>query len=199
MIKAIPRRWRVLSGVNNWQNLLSPLDIDLRSYLLHYGAMAEATYDTFNSERLSKYTGCSRYARRNLFSRVGLVKGNLFKYEAVKYIYATSRIPVPECYIVKSLSGEGLYEDSNWMAYIAVASNEGKIALGRRDILVAWRGSIQPTEWVKDLDFPLVSASPIVGKAGDCAKVHKGFLSVYTSSYPDSRFNKTSARQQVVT
>ncbi|KAK6134890.1 hypothetical protein DH2020_031374 [Rehmannia glutinosa] len=106
IIKSIPKRWRLLSGQNNWQNLLKPLDSDLQQYVIHYGAMAQATYDTFNSNRRSKFAGSSRYSRRNLFSRVGLVKGNPFKYEAVKYIYATSNICVPESFIVKSLSAK---------------------------------------------------------------------------------------------
>ncbi|PIN18332.1 putative lipase [Handroanthus impetiginosus] len=160
--------------------------------------MAQATYDTFNSERLSKYAGSSRYSRRNLFSRVGLAKGNPFKYEAVKYIYATSSIRVPEAFILKPLPDDSWCRESNWMGYVAVATDEGKITLGRRDILVAWRGTIEPIEWVKDLDFPLVSASELVGRSGDNANVHKGFLSIYTSYNQHSTFNKTSARDQVI-
>ncbi|KAL3821005.1 hypothetical protein ACJIZ3_006910 [Penstemon smallii] len=194
----IPQRWRLLSGENNWQNLLSPLDNDLKQYINHYGAMAQATYDTFNMERNSKYTGCSRYSRRNLFSRVGLVNGNPFKYEAVKYIYATSSISVPESFLLKSMSHDAWLEESNWIGYVAVATDEGKIALGRRDILVVWRGTIQPIEWVKDFDFPLVPASKIIGTDGENAYVHKGFLSVYTSDNERSKFNKTSARDQVL-
>ncbi|KAI3457305.1 hypothetical protein Pfo_013968 [Paulownia fortunei] len=198
MIKGIPQRWRLLSGQNNWQNLLNPLDSDLQQYIIHYGAMAQATYDTFNSERQSKYAGTSRYSRMNIFSRVGLGKGNPFKYEAVKYIYATSNIGVPEAFILKSLSDDAWCKDSNWMGYVAVATDEGKITLGRRDILVAWRGTIEPFEWVKNLDFPLVSASKIVGRSSDNAKVHQGFLSIYTSDNQQSKFNKTSARDQVL-
>lgn len=67
MIKSIPQKWRLLSGQNNWKDLLNPLDADLRQYILHYGARAQATYDTFNTEKSSKFAGSSRYARRNLF------------------------------------------------------------------------------------------------------------------------------------
>ncbi|XP_075477621.1 phospholipase A1-IIgamma-like [Primulina tabacum] len=198
MIKNISQKWRLLSGQNNWKGLLNPLDADLRRYILHYGARAQATYDTFNSEKTSKFAGTSRYARRNLFSRVGLEKGNPFKYEPVKYIYATSKIGVSESFIVKSLSDEAWCADSNWMGYVAVATDEGKLALGRRDILVAWRGTIELGEWVKDFDFPLVPASTIVGNAADDAKVHKGVLSIYTSDDPSSKFSNTSARDQVI-
>ncbi|GFP79524.1 phospholipase a1-iigamma [Phtheirospermum japonicum] len=184
MIKAgVAERWRELSGRNNWQNLLKPLDIDLQQYILHYGAMAQATYDTFNSEKLSKYAGSSRYSRKNLFSRVGLVEANPFKYEA---------------FIVKSSCDEAWCKDSNWMGYVAVATDEGKIVLGRRDILVAWRGTIEQAEWAKDFDFPLVPASEVLGRVSDRARVHRGVLSIYTSRNERSKFNKTSARDQVL-
>ncbi|KZV48660.1 hypothetical protein F511_10346 [Dorcoceras hygrometricum] len=198
MIKSIPKRWRLLSGQNNWKGLLNPLDADLRRYILHYGARAQATYDTFNTEKDSKFAGSSRYARRNLFSRVGLEKGNPFKYRTVKYIYATSKIGVSEAFILRSLSSEAWCTDSNWMGYVAVATDEGKLELGRRDILVAWRGTVELGEWVKDFDFPLVPASMIVGKSADNAQVHKGVLSIYISDDPSSKYNKTSARDQVI-
>ncbi|XP_051141488.1 phospholipase A1-IIgamma-like [Andrographis paniculata] len=199
MITDISRRWRVLSGLNNWQNLLNPLDGDLQSYLLHYGSMAQATYDAFNSEKRSKYGGSCRYAKNNLFSKVGLVKANPFKYKAVKYIYATADIEVPKSFILKPLRHKAAWcGKSNWMGYVAVATDEGKIALGRRDILVAWRGTIMPVEWAKDFEFPLVSASTIFGKACGDAKVHQGVVSLYTSFDPNSNLNKTSARDQVL-
>ncbi|KAK6157264.1 hypothetical protein DH2020_011512 [Rehmannia glutinosa] len=84
------------------------------------------------------------------------------------------------------------------MGYVVVATDEGKIALGRRDILVAWRGTIELAEWVKDLDFPLASAAEIVGRVSGNARVHEGYLSIYTSDNRESKFNKTSARDQVL-
>ncbi|KAI9079035.1 hypothetical protein K1719_038987 [Acacia pycnantha] len=49
---SIARRWRVLSGKDNWKNLLNPLDIDLRRSIIHYGERTQATYDTFIREKL---------------------------------------------------------------------------------------------------------------------------------------------------
>ncbi|KAL0444057.1 UNVERIFIED_CONTAM: Phospholipase A1-IIgamma [Sesamum latifolium] len=195
-----PQRWRVLSGETKWENLLDPLDSDLQKYLIHYGAMAQATNDTFDLDLLSKYVGDSKFSRKNMLSRVGLVKGNPYKYKVVKFIYATSGISVPQSYILKPSSDDAWLKDSNWMGYIAVATDEGKAALGRRDILVAWRGTISLMEWMKDFDYPLVPASKILGERGgnNNAMVHHGFLSVYTSTKPNSRFNKTSARDQVL-
>ncbi|KAI3439886.1 Phospholipase A1 [Psidium guajava] len=215
MLKKIPERWRELSGQNNWKNLLDPLDLDLRRYLIHYGERAQATYDTFNDEVRSKYAGGSRYCPKDLFSKVGLSIANPFEYTATKYFYATSSIKVPECFILSSLSREAWNKESNWMGYVAVATDAGKAALGRRDILVAWRGTIQILEWADDFDFPLTPATKILGDtdsdadpAADQAaddvdniipKVHSGFLSIYTSKDPRSEFNKSCAREQVLT
>lgn len=202
-----------MSGQNNWKNLLDPLDLDLRRYIIHYGERASATYDTFNNEVKSKYAGDSRYGLKDLFSKVGLSVANPFEYTATKYFYATSSIRVPDCFILRSLSREAWNKESNWMGYVAVATDEGKAALGRRDILVAWRGTIQILEWASDFDFPLTPATKILGgtasdagaAAGAAAddvdniipKVHSGFLSIYTSDDPRSEFNKSSAREQV--
>ncbi|CAL5438585.1 unnamed protein product [Camellia sinensis] len=54
----------VLSGEDNWKGLLDPLDIDLRQQIIHYGEMAQATYDNFISNKLSKYAGSNRYAKQ---------------------------------------------------------------------------------------------------------------------------------------
>ncbi|GAV60140.1 Lipase_3 domain-containing protein [Cephalotus follicularis] len=99
---------------------------------------------------------------------------------------------------MKSLSTEAWCKESNWMGYVAVATDEGKAALGRRDIVISWRGSIKASEWIDNFDFLLVSASPIFHESGD-PKVHGGWLSIYTSDDPRSAFNKTSARHQVLT
>jgi hypothetical protein len=76
----------------------------------------------------------------------------------------------------------------------------GKAALGRRDIVVAWRGTIQDSEWVKNFDFAKDPAPLIFG--GDSrVELHKGFYSLYTSENPDLQFSdaSSSVRNQVIT
>lgn len=194
----IAEKWRILSGENNWESLLDPLDIDLRRYIVHYGDMAQATYDSFNSEKVSRFAGSSRYAKRDFFSRVGMEKSNNpFRYRVTKFLYATSVIGVPEIFIVKSACREAWSKESNWMGYVAVATDEGKAALGRRDIVVAWRGTVQALEWVDNFEFKLVSASGILGDEAGDPKVHEGWYSIYTSADPRSQFCTISARDQV--
>ncbi|XP_020547949.1 phospholipase A1-IIgamma isoform X2 [Sesamum indicum] len=194
----IAKRWKLLSGTNQWEGLLDPLDLDLRRYIIHYGEMAQAAYDTFNSEKASKYAGSSRYAKENLFSKVGIEQANPFKYRVTKYFYATSSTKVPDAFILKSWSREAWSRESNWIGYVAVATDEGKSALGRRDILIAWRGTIRTLEWMNDFEFATVSAPEIFG-GNDEPNVHLGWYSIYTSDDPRSPFNKTSARNQVLT
>ena len=68
--RGIAKRWRDLSGQNHWKGLLQPLDQDLRQYLIHYGEMAQAGYDTFNINTQSKFAGSSIYSRKDFFAKV---------------------------------------------------------------------------------------------------------------------------------
>ncbi|KAK3184021.1 hypothetical protein Dsin_031307 [Dipteronia sinensis] len=192
----IAKRWKELSGSTNWNNMLKPLDNDLRRYIIHYGERAQATYDTFIFNKISPFAGDSSYSKKHLFERTGLTKANPFKYEVTKFLYATSTIGLPEAYMVRSSAMKAGLSYSNWIGYVAVATDQGKAALGRRDIVIAWRGTIQVEEWLKDFDFPLVPATPALGDKARGAKMHRGFLSVYTSDNPLSQHAKTSAREQ---
>eukprot|EP01018_Ginkgo_biloba_P000821 Gb_23531 [translate_table: standard] len=209
-VGSIARRWKLLQGSNHWEGLLNPLDFDLRQNILNYGDLSQATSDAFNSERQSKYAGSSRYGRSNFFDKVGLTKGRNWGYQVSTFIYATSRINLPEAFVVKSLSREAWSRESNWMGYVAVTTNPGKTEYGRRDIAIAWRGSVQTLEWIDDFDPGQVAVSSLVAHpenldqnvqnlvSNGSAKVQNGWFSIYTSDSPKSPFNKTSARNQVL-
>lgn len=207
---SIAQRWRLLQGSNNWEGLTDPLDPDLRKSILIYGDHSQATYDTFISERRSKYAGSSRYGGPQFFDDLGLTKGPTeWGYSLSKFIYATSSIDLPLAFFLTSLSREAWCRESNWMGYVAHVTDAGKTQYGRRDITVAWRGTIQSLEWIDDLDPGQVSVSSLLPErtgldeetdkvARHDAKVHRGFFAIYTSDDPRSAFNKSSAREQVL-
>lgn len=184
----IAERWRELSGENNWKGLLDPLDNDLRKGIMHYGERTAAVLDAFNDEKASKWRGFSRYPMDDLFSRVGLEKGNPYKYKVTKFFYARSEVQVLDWFSVGQ---------SNWIGYVAVATDEGKEVLGRRDIMITWRGTVRDIEGIKDIQIDLVSAKDILGAKGD-PRVHHGWHSIYTTKDSKSTYNKTSVREQVL-
>nr|GME20483.1 phospholipase A1-II 4-like [Ipomoea batatas] len=196
-MSGIADRWSVLSGSDNWEGLLEPLDSDLRRYLIHYGTMVAPATDSFINEPASKNVGLSRYARRNLFENTGLVKGNPFKYEVTKYFYASSGVPIGATgYNVRPARADAVLRESNWNGYVAVATDEGKVALGRRDIVVVWRGTIRFSEAITDITVTFVNAPLIFGQNSD-PLVHRGFYDMYTISTQDSLLNGLSARDQI--
>ncbi|CAN8274608.1 unnamed protein product [Cochlearia groenlandica] len=193
------KRWRDLSGRNHWKGMLQPLDQDLRQYIIHYGEMAQAGYDTFNTNTESKFAGASIYSRKDFFAKVGLEKAHPYtKYKVTKFLYATSQIHVPESFLLFPMSREGWSRESNWMGYVAVTDDQGTEILGRRDIVVAWRGSVQPLEWVNDFKFGLVNAKKIFGEKNDQIQIHEGWYSMYMSEDERSPFTKANARDQVL-
>ncbi|XP_047324396.1 phospholipase A1-II 1-like [Impatiens glandulifera] len=173
--------WENLCGENNWEGLLEPLDDNLRRLIIHYGEMVEATYTAYDSDENST-TGC-KYNKENLFSEVGLGKGFAKKeYTITHFIYATA-------------SFTPFDKDTNWMGYIAVATDERKNELGRRDIVVAWRGTKELSEWSKNMLALKKPASKIFGQ-------HRRSIwdsTKYTQpENKKSRMCKKSARDQVL-
>lgn len=198
MSGGVAKRWRELSGQNHWNGLLNPFDNDLRRYLLHYGDMAQATYDTFIMQNMSRFAGSSRYPMSQLFAGVGLERGNntLMKYKVTKYLYATASPEAPGAFMMRSNQANPWSKESNWIGYVAVSRDDAKRDLGRRDIVVAWRGTITTTEWEKDFEASEVSAKQLL-KSNSNPMVHQGFYSIYTTNDPNSQYGKTSARDQV--
>ncbi|GLT66590.1 hypothetical protein SLA2020_389470 [Shorea laevis] len=117
MSKIIATKWRALSGEEEWKGLLDPLDLDLRRYIIHYGERVQAIYDAFIGDEKSKNCGLPRYAKRHLFSKVGLEKGNPYKYEVTKYFYATTDISSTSGFIKKSRAADPPAGDSNWIGF----------------------------------------------------------------------------------
>ncbi|WVZ69439.1 hypothetical protein U9M48_018226 [Paspalum notatum var. saurae] len=192
------RSWAELSGRENWAGLLDPLDADLRRAVIRYGELAQATLDAFISDPASPYAGASRFAPGAFLRRAQASDPDA--YRVTRFVYATSGARVPDAFVTRAAPPGAWSAESNWMGFVAVATDAGAARLGRRDIVVAWRGTKRAVEWADDLDITLVPATGVVGPGPGWTQpaVHRGFLSVYASSNSTSRFNKQSAREQVL-
>ncbi|RLN00252.1 phospholipase A1-Igamma1, chloroplastic-like isoform X2 [Panicum miliaceum] len=195
----LPARWREIHGRDDWAGLLDPMDPLLRSELIRYGELAQACYDAFDYDPYSRYCGSCKYPRRELFERLGMA-GAARGYAVSRYLYATSNFRFP-AFFPPSRAGAKIWSQSaNWIGYVAVSTDEESARLGRRDVSIAWRGTVTRLEWVSDLmDF----LRPVAEKGIPCpdpdVKVLAGFADLYTDKDPTCRFCKYSAREQVLT
>ncbi|KAE8715185.1 Detected protein of confused Function [Hibiscus syriacus] len=177
MAISIASRWRELSGEKNWEGLLDPIDSDLRRYAIHYGQRTMAVGDLLNKDNQSNGYLHSLYPEDVFFTGATLQNNNIFKYVVTHFFDIASNA-----------------NESAWFGYVAVSTDEGKVGLGRRDILVAWRGTETDAEWIKNINFLQASPSELFGDDNN-AKVHSGFLSLYTGTNSKTPI---SARQQVL-
>uniref|UniRef100_A0A2P2ILL1 Uncharacterized protein MANES_05G084600 n=1 Tax=Rhizophora mucronata TaxID=61149 RepID=A0A2P2ILL1_RHIMU len=188
--------WREIHGERDWVGLLDPMAPILRSELLRYGEMAQACYDAFDYDPFSKYCGSCRFLRRKFFESLEMTHHG---YEVTRYLYATANIDIPN-FLKHSRWPKVWSNRANWIGYISVSNDETSKLLGRRDITIAWRGTVTLLEWLADLmDF----LKPINGNKIPCPdptlKVESGFLDLYTNKDETCRFCKFSARQQILT
>ncbi|KAI5071917.1 hypothetical protein GOP47_0014168 [Adiantum capillus-veneris] len=175
--------------------------------------------------------GAASTSEGHLFEKVDKGKCG---YEVTKYLYATSKLDLPKFFRRSEREEEKRWScdsnwigyDSNWIGYVTVCVDEEEIRrIGRRDIVIAWRGTVTKTEWaevLRALQTPAnveqkdgaAKISALAARAGadgprgsqsarngenlsEIVKVESGFLSLYSSSKPTSRFNKLSAGQQM--
>ncbi|ERN14561.1 phospholipase A1-Igamma1, chloroplastic [Amborella trichopoda] len=194
----LSERWREIQGENHWTGLLEPMDPLLRSELIRYGEHAQACYDAFDYDPFSRYCGSCRHNRRHFFEELTL--DNHCSYEVTRYLYATSN-PNLRNFFRRSQWPRTWSTAANWIGYVASAGGKdgidtGKSELGRRDIVVAWRGTVTRLEWIADL---MDCLKPVGLSHGDrLVKVESGFLDLYLSKDPACRFSKYSAREQVL-
>ncbi|CAN0891389.1 Phospholipase A1-IIdelta [Linum grandiflorum] len=211
--------WPEILGSNAWNNLLDPLNLTLRQLILRCGDFCQATYDAFNNDSNSRFAGASRYGKANFFNKVMLQDAE--NYRVFEFLYATARVSVPAAFLLHSLAREDDTWDreSNWIGYVAVTSDDQAAAAGRREIYVAFRGTIRNYEWVNLLGAQQASARELLKHTdtavgggggssssssgadeedGDDPKVMLGWLTMYVSDEPSSPFTKQSARSQLL-
>ncbi|KAK6286400.1 hypothetical protein POUND7_012579 [Theobroma cacao] len=188
--------WKEIHGQDDWVGMLDPMDPLLRSELIRYGEMAQACYDAFDFDPFSKYCGSCRFAQRQFFDSLGMVHHG---YLVSRYLFATSNINLPN-FFKKSRWPKVWSKNANWIGYVAVSNDEMSKRLGRRDITIAWRGTVTRLEWIADLmDFLKPISSNKIPCPDSTVKVESGFLDLYTDKDEKCLFCKFSAREQILT
>ncbi|KAI3936050.1 hypothetical protein MKW92_033225 [Papaver armeniacum] len=175
-------KWNEYHGSNNWEGLLDPLDDKLRAEILRYGKFVESTYNSFVFDTSSPLYGTCRHPKHSLLHRSGLPGGT--GYRLTKNLHATSGVRLPR-WVGKLPSW--VSKQSSWIGYVAVCQEKEEIArLGRRDIVVAFRGTATCLEWLENLRSTLTQipniASDVLFPYPQTPMVESGFLSLYTSS-----------------
>lgn len=184
--------WTEIQGEKNWENLLDPINSHLRREIIRYGEMAQACYDAFDFDPHSKYCGTCKYEGAQFFQRLGMADRG---YTLTRFLYATSNINLPN-FFQKSTISSIWSQHANWMGYVAVATDEAEIRrLGRRDIIIAWRGTVTYLEWLHDLKDIL---QPAHFRDDPSIKIESGFFELYTSKEKTCKYCSFSAREQVL-
>ncbi|KAG8388986.1 hypothetical protein BUALT_Bualt02G0182500 [Buddleja alternifolia] len=184
--------WREIQGCNNWKNLLDPMNSHLRHEIIRYGEMAQACYDSFDFDPHSKYCGTCKYQGAHFFQKLGMADRG---YTLTRFLYATSNINLPN-FFQKAKVGSIWSQHANWMGYVAVSTDEEEIRrLGRRNIVVAWRGTVTYLEWIHDLNNIL---HPAHFRNDPSIKIESGFFDLYTTKEETCKFCSYSAREQVL-
>ncbi|XP_021594978.2 phospholipase A(1) DAD1, chloroplastic [Manihot esculenta] len=162
-------------GINNWEGLLDPLDDNLRSEILRYGQFVEAAYRSFDFDPSSPTYATSKFSRNSLLAKTGIGETG---YRMTKNLRATCGIQFPH-WVDRAPSWAST--QSSWIGYVAVCQDKEVITrLGRRDVVIAYRGTATCLEWVENLRVKLSCLSDGIEES-KAPMVESGFLSLYTS------------------
>ncbi|XVF84422.1 hypothetical protein PTKIN_Ptkin17bG0035700 [Pterospermum kingtungense] len=178
--------WREVQGLNNWENLVEPLNPILRKEIIRYGEFVAACYKAFDLDPNSKrYLNC-KYGKKGMLREVGMENSG---YQVTKYIYATPDVNIP----IQNGASCG-----RWIGYVAVSSDDAVKKLGRRDVLITFRGTVTNHEWIANFMSSLTPARLDPHNPRPEVKVESGFLSLYTSDETNSKFGLESCREQLL-
>ncbi|KAJ6405705.1 hypothetical protein OIU84_013631 [Salix udensis] len=115
-----------------------------------------------------------------------------------RYSYATSNINLP-IFFKKSRWPKVRSNVGDWIGYVAVSSDKTTKHFGRRDVAIAWRGTVTRLEWIADLmDFLKLISGKKIPCPDPTAKVESGFLDLYSDKDETCGFCKYSAREQIL-
>lgn len=198
----LAKNWTEYQGINNWEGLLDPLDDTLRGEILRYGQFVEAAYRSFDFDPTSPTYATCKFSKNSLLTRSCIGETG---YKPTKNLRATCGIQLPG-WIDRGPSPSWVSAQSSWVGYVAVCQDKEEIArLGRRDVVIAFRGTATCLEWLENLRATLTSLNDDdvannVGSDKDSgcgAMVESGFLSLYTSGTSTCPSLQNMVRQEV--
>ncbi|XP_060179908.1 phospholipase A1-Ibeta2, chloroplastic-like [Lycium barbarum] len=166
-------RWKEYHGSNDWLGLIDPLNENLRRELVRYGEFIQAAYHCFHSNPAT----CEdegMWGPRN----VALPDKS---YKVTKSLYATSSIGLPKWVDDVAPDLGWMTQRSSWIGYVAVCDDRSEIQrMGRRDIVIALRGTATCLEWGENFRDLLVQIPTETGT--ESAKIECGFLSLFQTA-----------------
>ncbi|CAL9097648.1 unnamed protein product [Musa acuminata var. zebrina] len=186
----IAPRWHQYHGAADWDGLLDPLDHDLRRELIRYGEFAQATYHAFHSNPTAAPPDRPR--------AVVLPDRS---YRVTRNLFATASVELPP-WVDTVAPWMMTATPTSWVGYVAVCDNEREIQrMGRRDIVIALRGTSTCLEWAENFRTWLVPIDEEEQEAeeeessegeqtekprGTVPKVECGFRSLFKTAGPDA-------------
>ncbi|KAK1408908.1 hypothetical protein QVD17_41056 [Tagetes erecta] len=194
-VASLGKKWREYQGIKNWEGLLDPLDEGLRHEILRYGDFVEAAYRCFEFDTSSREYGTCKFTDNTMLERCGLGGSG---YKVTKSLHATCGVRVPGWIDRSHRMPSWTCRNSSWIGYVAVCEDEEEIArLGRRDVVIAYRGTATCLEWIENLRVGLTSLSDDVTPEKKKAMVQKGFLSMYTSEMDTCPSLQNMVREEI--
>ncbi|KAI3952032.1 hypothetical protein MKX01_004265 [Papaver californicum] len=164
-------RWLEYHGSNDRIGLLDPLDENLRREIVRYGEFIQAAY------RLPPLPRHIQLPDRS--------------YKVTKSLYATSSVGLPQWFDDVTPDLGWMIQRSSWIGYVAVCDDQKEIKrMGRRDIVIALRGTSTCLEWAENVKDLLVSVNDDESEESPPselsqerlqAKVECGFWNLYTT------------------
>lgn len=187
-------KWMEYQGIDNWEGLLDPLDENLRSEILRYGEFVEAAYNSFEFDPSSECYASCKFPRNSLLSKAGVCETG---YCLIKNLKATCGVRLPRWvdWVPRWMTTR-----SSWIGYMAVCQDRREIArLGRRDVVIALRGTGTCLEWIENLRASLTCPHEHGGchTDEDAPMVESGFWSLYTSAMDNTPSLRDMIREEV--
>ncbi|KAI5655768.1 hypothetical protein M9H77_32955 [Catharanthus roseus] len=167
-------RWREYHGCNDWAGLLDPLDENLRREVVRYGEFVQTAYHCFHSNPAMEPDQAPSPRHVLISDRA---------YKVTKSLYATSSIGLPKWVDDVAPDFGWMTQRSSWIGYVAVCDDRREIQrMGRRDIVIALRGTSTCLEWAENMRDILVEMPDQDGSSNGQPKVECGFQSLFKTS-----------------